>query len=160
MFPVAEDAEPLKLLALDVDEFARKRFGFFADFQRRKPAGFFDNFVFDGQSVTIPAGDKRRAFAKHGLRFDHEILEDLVECCAHVDVAIGKGRPIMKNKQFSTLSRFLNLPVKACLLPRPEHLRFARGKVRLHREIRPRQIESIFVVLAHRRHATLTSVNW
>src|SRR2546421_12014871 len=65
----------------------------------------------------------------------------------------------MQNKQFSTLSRFLNLMVKPRLLPRLEHLRFARGKVRLHRKIRARQIQRIFVVLAHCRHATLTSVN-
>ena len=29
MFPIAEDAEPFELLALDIDEFARKRFAIF-----------------------------------------------------------------------------------------------------------------------------------
>ena len=34
MFPVAEYAEPLELVALDVDEFLRKRFAFSTDLQR------------------------------------------------------------------------------------------------------------------------------
>ena len=36
MLPVAEDAEPLELLALDIDEFARERLGSLAHFQRRQ----------------------------------------------------------------------------------------------------------------------------
>ena len=77
-----------------------------------------------------------------------------------MDVAIGKGRAIMQNKQFSTLSRFLNLLVKARLLPCLEHLRLARGKVRLHRKIRARQVQGFFVILTHCGHATLTFANW
>src|SRR5206468_10873709 len=77
-----------------------------------------------------------------------------------VDIAVGKRRAIMQNEQFPTLSRFLNLLVETSLVPRPEHLRLTRGKVRLHRKLCPRQIQSVFVVLAHYRQATLTSVNW
>src|SRR5438874_10639437 len=75
-----------------------------------------------------------------------------------MDVAIGKGRPVMQNKQLSTLSRFLNLPVKPRLLPGFEHLRLARGKVCLHRKFRARQIKRLFVVLTHRRRATLRNI--
>ena len=77
-----------------------------------------------------------------------------------MDIAVGKGRPIMQDKQFSTLSRFLNLPVQVRLLPSPEHLRLARGKIRLHRKFCPRQIQRVFVVLAHWRHAMLTFGDW
>ena len=98
MFPVTEHAEPLELFALDVDEFSRKRFTPFPDFQRRKLARFLYHFVFDWQSMAIPPGDVRRAFAEHSLRFHHEIFEDLVQCGAHVHIAIGKRRPIMQNK--------------------------------------------------------------
>src|SRR6266566_6561677 len=117
MIPIAKNAQSLELLALDIDKFSRKRFGFFADFQRRKSARFLYHFVFDWKAVTVPARDVRRAFAQHGLRFHHEILEDFVERGAHVHIAVGKWRPIVQNKQLSTLSRFLNLLVKAAVLP-------------------------------------------
>src|SRR5436190_18358162 len=45
------------------------------------------------------------------------------------------------------------------LLPCPEHFRLPRGKVRLHRKVRPRQVQCVFVILAHGERATLTSVN-
>ena len=48
--------------------------------------------------MTIPAGDIRRAFAEHCLRFHHEIFEDFIERGAHVHVSVGKRRPIMQHK--------------------------------------------------------------
>ena len=86
------------MFPLDIDKLSRERFRLFADFKRGKAAGFFDNFVFDGQSVTIPAGDKRRTFAEHRLRFHYKILEDLVQCRAHVDVAVREWWPVMQDK--------------------------------------------------------------
>ena len=98
IFPIAKDAEPFELLALDIDEFPRERFRSFADFERRKAPGFLHHFVFDRQTMTVPARDKRRAFAQHGLRFRHEIFEDFVQRRAHVDVAVGERRPIMQDE--------------------------------------------------------------
>src|SRR6476646_12132811 len=65
----------------------------------------------------------------------------------------------MQNKEFSALPRFLNFLVKALLLPCPEHFRLPRRKVRLHRKIRARQVQRLFVILTHDERATLTSVN-
>ena len=98
VFPVTEHAESLELFALDIDEPSRKRFTPFSDLERRKLSRFFNDFVFDWKPMTIPPGDVRRAFAQHGLRFHHEIFEDLVQCGAHVHIAIGKRRPIVQNK--------------------------------------------------------------
>src|SRR5207247_10736632 len=39
-----------------------------------------------------------------------------------------------------------------------EHLRLARGKVCLHRKLGTRQIKRLFVVLTHRRRATLRNI--
>src|SRR5205807_3848210 len=160
IFPIAENAEPLELLALDAYEFSRKRFGFFPDLQRRKRPRFLYHFVFDWKAVTVPARDVRRVLAQHRLRFHDAIFSIFIGRGAHVDIAVGERRTIRQDKQFSILSRFLNLPVQVRLLPGPEHLRLARGKVRLHRKFCPREVQSVFVVLAHCRHATLTSVNW
>ena len=145
------------MLALNIDKFSREGLRSFADFERRKPAGFFDNFVFDRQSVTIPAGNKRRAFAKHRLRFDHEIFENLVERGPHVDIAVGKRRAVVQDEQFSILARLLDLSVKPRCLPRLQHFRLARGQVRLHRKIRAWQVERLFIILAHWGAATLPS---
>ncbi len=98
MLPIAKDAEPLELLALDIDEFARKRFRFLAHFERRKAARFLHDLVFDRQSVAIPARHVGRAKAGHGFRFHDEILQDLVERGAHVDVAVGKGRTVVEDE--------------------------------------------------------------
>ena len=98
MFPIAKDAEPLELFALNIDELSRKRFTSFSDFQRRKLARFFNDFVFDRESMTIPPRHEWRAFTEHGLRFHDEILEDLVERSAHMDIAIGKRRSVMQNE--------------------------------------------------------------
>ena len=98
MFPVAEHAEPLELFALDVDEFSGKRFAPLADLKRRKFARFLYHFVFDRKSMAVPTRDIRSAFAEHRLRLHHEILEDFVECRAHVDVSVGKRRAVMQNE--------------------------------------------------------------
>src|SRR6267142_124178 len=55
MLPIAEDAEPFELLALDIDELSRKRFRSFANLKRRKAARFSHHLVFDRQPMTIPA---------------------------------------------------------------------------------------------------------
>ena len=98
MLPIAEDAEPLELLALDVDKLARERFRFLAHLERRKPARFLHDFVFDRQPVAIPAGHVRRAKSRHRFRFHHEILQDFVERGAHVDVAVRERRAVMEDE--------------------------------------------------------------
>src|SRR5438874_9595780 len=109
--------------------------------------------------MTIPARDVRRAFAEHSLRFHNKILENFVERSAHVYIAVGEWRAIMQNEQFSALSRFLNLLVKARLLPCAEDFRLPRGVVRLHRKFRARQVQCVFVILSHGERSTVTSVN-
>src|SRR4030095_4593915 len=127
----AEDAESLELVALDIDVLARERFRFFADFERRNIPGFLHYFVFDRQALAVPAGNVRRAFAQHDLRFHHEILEYLVQRRAHVNVAIREWWPVAQDKYLSILARFLDLLIKACFFPHFEHFRLARGEVRL-----------------------------
>src|SRR4029077_19151708 len=54
IFPIAEDAESSELLALDVDEFSRKRFAFLSDLNRSKLARFLYHFVLDWQAMAVP----------------------------------------------------------------------------------------------------------
>ena len=158
MLPIAQDAEPFELLALDVDELARECLRFLAHFQRRKPARFLHHLVFDRQSVAIPARHIRRAKAGHRFRFHHQILEDFVERRAHVHIAVGKRRAVVQHEQPAPRHAPFGFVRKARVSSHTfEHLRLARGEICLHRKIRLRQIQRVFVVLAHRGRATLPS---
>ena len=60
-----------------------------------------------------------------------------------MDIAIGKGRAVVQNEFFFARPRGLNFFVK----PGPffQALRLARDEVGLHREVRARQIQCVFV---------------
>ena len=149
MIPIAEDSEAAELLALQVDVFAGVGFGALADFDRGEPGFFFDHFEFDGEAVAVPTGNERRPESGHGLRFDHEVFEDLVQRSAHVDVAVGEGRSIVENKKRGVFAGLLNAGVEVVFFPGGELLGFARGQPGFHREIRAREIERVLVVRAH-----------
>src|SRR5690349_13556964 len=108
MIPVAKNAEALELLALDVDEFARERLRTFPDLQRRKATSFLYHLVFDWKPVAVPAGNVRRAITRHGLGFHHQVLEDLVQRRAHVDVAVGERRAVVKDEKLGLSARGLD----------------------------------------------------
>src|SRR6266480_8157939 len=72
----------------------------------------------------------------------------------------ANGGPSCRTNNSRSSLEFLDLLAEPGFLPHFKHLRFARGEVRLHREIRARQIKRFLVVLAHGGEATLTFVNW
>ncbi len=157
MFPIAQNAEPFELLALKIDILARERFAAFADFERRKFARFFHDFVFDGQAVAVPARNIWRAFAEHGLRFHNEIFEDFVERRAHVNVAVGERRVRRAGRITLDLCALFGFADRGAFPPTIfSKFRLARRQIRLHRKIRARQVERVFVILTHRGRATLT----
>src|SRR2546423_1078155 len=98
ILPFAEDAEPLELLALNVDKLSRERFRSLPHFERRKAARFFHDLVFDRQPVAIPARQIRRAKTSHRLRFHHQVFENLVQRRAHVNIAVRERRAVVKNE--------------------------------------------------------------
>src|SRR5207244_3178606 len=70
--------------------------------------------------------------------------------------AVGERWAVVKHKQLPVFARSLDLPVEPRFIPHLEQLRFTRGQIRLHRKIGARQIERVFVILAHRGARTLT----
>ena len=60
-------------------------------------AEFGNDLRFDGQAVAIPAGDVGGVEAGHCFVADDDILEDLVDDVAHVDIAVGVGRAVVKD---------------------------------------------------------------
>src|SRR5215813_12847681 len=157
MIPIAKNPEPLELLPLDVDEFARERLRSFANFKRRKTTRFLHHLVFNWQPVTVPPRNIRRSITRHGFRFHYQVLEDLVERCAHVNVPVGERWPVVQDKKFGLLTRLLDLLVEALFFPVLEHLWLARGEAGFHGKISLREVERLLVVLAHDRAATLTA---
>ena len=157
MFPISEHAEPPKLTSLNIDVFAGVRLGSFAHLERRKSFGFFNDLELDRQSMTIPTGDVGCSETGHRPALHDQVLQYLVERRAHVDVAIGKRGTIVQNEKRIVFSRFLNLLVDFLSVPAGQNFRFPTGQVGLHRELRLRQIQCLFVV--HSKD-TETSIKW
>ena len=150
VLPVAEDAEALEGLALDVDELAGIGFGARADFGRGEVLGFLHDFEFDGQAVAIPAGDVGGVEAGHGLGLHDEVFEHFVQRGAHVDVAIGKGGAVMQDELRASGGLLHDALVKAACFPFGQALGLACDEVRLHGEVGLRQADGVFVVLLGR----------
>ena len=154
--PVAEDAEPLELLALDVDELLRVRAAAPDLLHGIHRAAHVDpglvepelhvDLVLDGQTVAVEAGHVHGVEAEHRARLHHDVLQHLVEDVPHVDVAVRIGRPVVEDPRRTVSGRFAQPLVDPDLLPPREHLRLGLRQVRLHREGRFRQIQRGFVI--------------
>ena len=137
--PVTLDRETLELLALHVDPFLGESPAFAAELDDRNVvlvlalrAIFLLDLPFDRQAVAIPARHIIRVEAEHPLRADNEVLQDLVEGVADMDVAIGIGRAIV---QHETRTAFLHLAqalVEFGLLPALEEQRLTLRQSRAH----------------------------
>ena len=102
--PRSVGPQSLELLTLDLDVFLRKRPAPPA-FVRRGDALLFlaeleIDLVFDGQPVTVPAGDVGGVQPFHGLDPNDEILEHLVQRGSHVNVAVGVWGAVVQDEFF------------------------------------------------------------
>ena len=151
IFPVAKHAEALELRALDVEILERIRLARLAN-RGGVGAGvaglahLLRDLEFDGQTVAIPARDVGRVFAADRLMLDDDVLEDLVQRGADMDVAIGERRAVVQDEFLLAGAGFLNLAVEIGGLPFLQALRFARHQIGFHGKVGARQIERVFVV--------------
>ncbi len=60
-------------------------------------AKLFIHLDLNGQAVAVPAGNVGGVEAGHGLGFDDEVLERLVECVAEMDGSVGVGRTVVED---------------------------------------------------------------
>ena len=63
--------------------------------------------------MAVPPRHERRVEARHGLRLDDEVLQDLVQRRAQVDVAVGIRRPVVQHESgmagaFLAISGFIS----------------------------------------------------
>ena len=71
-------------------------------------AHFLRDFELNRQPVAIPAGNVGRAFAAQGLILDDDVLENLVQRGADVDVAVGERRAVVQDEFLRARARGLN----------------------------------------------------
>lgn len=101
---VADDAQPVELVLLQVDVFA----GVFAAGAAELVLGhlllaaalgaeLLLDLPLDRQAVAVPARDVIDIVAQEEPAADHEVLQRLVQGVADVDVAVGVGRTVVKN---------------------------------------------------------------
>ena len=154
--PTAEDAQALEIRALQVHVFLGVFAAFGADLGRSHfgfaRAELAIDLDFDGQAVAVPAGDIGGIEARHGLGFDDEILEYLVERGAQVNAAVGVGRAIVQDVSGPAGARAADLAVDILAVPALEQLRLGLGEVGLHREAGAGQIDSLLQINVMRVH--------
>ena len=145
--PVAQHAQTneIDLLALDL---TRRIF----PAQFAEPCGRdvlavgFLHHQFDRQAMAIPARHVGCVEAGQRLRFDDDVLEDLVHRMAGVDIAVGIGRAVVQDELGPAGTLGADLLVEFFLLPLLDPARLALGQVAAHRERRVGQVEGVFVV--------------
>ena len=154
--PIADDAEPLKLLFLLLDPMGGKVAAFLAELRDRDAvlrlvfgAVFLFDDPLDRQAVAVPARHIGRILAQHLLGPVDDVLQDLVERVAEMQVAIGIGRAVMEHEFLAPLRRGAQLVVKTHLLPALDELWLERWQAAAHREVGFRQEDSRTVIRWH-----------
>jgi hypothetical protein len=150
--PAPENAQALEVPPLHVDPILGVAAAFPTDFDRRhlrlaRPQ-FAVHLDFNGQAVTIPAGHEGGVVARHGLGFDDEVLENLVERGSGVNRAVGVRRAVVQNIKRAAGASLADLFVEPLLFPASKHARLHFGEIRLHGKRSAGQVDSLLQVHA------------
>ena len=113
VFVIAEHAQALELLHLDLDELIREHAAEVTDLFFRHGFGFYaqlaHDVVLDGQAVAVPARDIGGLEAHHGLMLHDDVFQYLVQGMAHVKVPVGVRGAVMQDVELLAGTRFLYL---------------------------------------------------
>ena len=154
LLPGAEDAEATESVALNVDVLLGVLPAGAAQlhhWRRRRavplaPRQLAFDLQLDGQAVAVPPRDVRRVEPRHGARADDDVLQDLVERGADVDLAVRVRRSVVQDVAGCPGAVLTDLPVQIGRFPAGDHLRFSGRQARLHAEGGLRQVERIFQI--------------
>ncbi|MGY4467152.1 hypothetical protein ACVWWK_002834 [Bradyrhizobium sp. LB9.1b] len=158
MVPVADHAEALEFLALHAEPVRRVSAALFAEIDHRGTVAevglllallaimLLLDFPLDRQTVAVPARHVVGIEAEHLLALGDEILQDLVQRRADMDVAIGIGRAVMQHELVAALGALAQLLVEAHLVPALEDLRLALRQAGAHQEFGLRQEQGLGIV--------------
>ncbi len=153
MAPFAHHPQALELGLLHLDPFGGEGAAFPTQLDHRHAVlGFaglavlFLDLPFDRQTVAVPARHVGRVIAHHGARTDDEVLENLVQAGAGMNLAVGIGRAVVKNEQLAALGSLADADIQPFLLPLLQPFRLGGGKPGLHGKIGLGQEQSGAVV--------------
>ena len=156
MVPVAQHTQPFEVLPLGVDPLEGIFPAHFPQFPRGQlvtvhPGGLQAG-MFDGHAVGIPAGDVGGVIALGVFVFDDDVLQDLVQGMAHVDLAVGVGRSVVEDELLVACMELLFFSIDIIFIPEIQEIRFPFGQPCPHGEFRFRKIQGrcvLVVFLAH-----------
>ena len=133
---ITDDAQTLELVAHDVDVLGGKLFADLAQLQLGDVlllvADGGQGLQLDGQAVGIKTGHIGSLIALHVLVTDDDILDDLVQGGAHVDVAVCIRRAVMQDELRLALVVLHELIVQVVVVPILEHDRLLFGQTGTH----------------------------
>ena len=150
MLPISQYPEPLELISLHVNKAGGILPGqpslFHHAYRLRLRSQLLVHLELDGQPMAVPAWDIDSVIAHHGPGLDDQVLQDLVQRVAHVDMAVGVRRTIVEDPHLAVSSKLPELTIDPTLLPEAQNFGLALRQVRLHGKGRFRQVESRLVV--------------
>ena len=151
--PVAEHAQALEILLLPLDLLGGVGAAQALRLLHRQalPVALFD-LALDRHAVTVPARHVHRVESRHVARLDDDVLEDLVDRVAEMDIAVRVGRAVVQDEFRPAAARLADPPIDVPLLPFLYPMRFAPGQIAAHRKGRVRKIQGFLVIGLVLRH--------
>ena len=101
------------------------------------------------QAMAVPAGDVVRVAAQHLVGAVDDVLQDLVQAGADVQVAIGIGRPIVQDELLAPLAGVPLAVEQVHGLPALQDQRLPLGQAGAHGKFGFRQEYRAFVIGCH-----------
>ena len=154
---IARHAEALELLGLDGDPVGGEVAAFLAEFVDRHlvlvlalGAVLLLDLPFDRQAVAVPAGDVVGVVAAHLEGAGDDVLQDLVERMADMEVAVGIGRAVVQDVFRTALALLSQRTVKVHRVPLADPFGLGLGQAGAHRKLGLRQEQRLGVVDAVR----------
>ena len=145
--PLAQHTQALEVLALAVDLLERVGAGLGLHFRHRQVlAVLLFDLDFDGHAVAVPARHVVRVIAGHVAALDDDVLQDLVDRVADVDVAVRIGRAVMQHEARPAAAGRTDRLVDVVFLPLRNPGGLALGEVAPHGEGGVGQVEGLFIV--------------
>src|SRR6266404_1714421 len=169
-FPFPKNPQAFKLLALNIDVFARIGVALFSNSGRievrRRGAGsvravfahLLGDFELDRETVAIPAWNIRSTEAAQRFVFDDYILENLIQRVADVDITVSERRAVVQNELFGASALGLDAFIKPGHFPLVQPFWLPGDQIGLHREIGSREIQCVLIIHSVLKEAQTTSV--
>ena len=150
------DAQPLELLALHGDPVIGEGAALATELADRHlvlvlllGAVFLLDLPYDRQAVAVPARHVVGVLAQHLLGARDEVLQDLVQRMADVEMAVGVGGAVMQHELGTPLALRAQALEQVHVRPALQQLRLLLGEAGTHGEVGLGQENAGFIVGCH-----------